>query len=63
MNSPLIEYFPLTTHITAYTFYAMLFDGEPEARDGYVELSDRPGLGISLNEAGLEKYAVVPGEG
>ena len=62
MNSPLIEYFPLTTHITAYTFYAMLFDGEPEARNGYVELSDRPGLGISLNEAGLEKYAITSGE-
>jgi L-alanine-DL-glutamate epimerase-like enolase superfamily enzyme len=30
-----------------------------EARDGYLEIPSAPGLGVELNEAALEKYAVV----
>jgi L-alanine-DL-glutamate epimerase-like enolase superfamily enzyme len=50
LNSPLIEYFPRGALRTGYLLYQELFDGEPDAAAGYVELSDRPGLGITVNE-------------
>jgi L-rhamnonate dehydratase len=56
LNSPLIEYFPQGTIRGGYIFYAELFRGEPEAHEGFVELSDRPGLGIELDEAVIERY-------
>src|SRR5439155_10207771 len=54
MNSPLIEYFPHETRRASYAFYFHLFDGEPEVVDGFVTLSERPGLGIGLREQELE---------
>jgi L-alanine-DL-glutamate epimerase-like enolase superfamily enzyme len=59
VNSPLIEFFPTGVHRTSYTFFTDLFEGEPEAVDGWVELGDAPGLGITLNEELLEEYAVT----
>jgi L-rhamnonate dehydratase len=59
LNSPLIEFFPTGVHRTGYTFFTELFEGEPEAVDGWVELGDAPGLGITLDEDVLEEYAVT----
>jgi L-alanine-DL-glutamate epimerase-like enolase superfamily enzyme len=59
LNSPLIEYFPRGALRTSYVFYSELFDGEPECVDGWVELSDRPGLGISLNEDAVAEWRVT----
>jgi L-rhamnonate dehydratase len=56
LSSPLIEYFPKGSIRAGYTFYSELFRGEPEAHDGYVGLSDRPGLGIELDEDVLAEY-------
>jgi L-alanine-DL-glutamate epimerase-like enolase superfamily enzyme len=58
LNSPLIEWFPTGVHRTGYTLFTELFDGEPEAADGWVELGDAPGLGISLNEDALAMWAL-----
>jgi L-alanine-DL-glutamate epimerase-like enolase superfamily enzyme len=58
MNSPLIEYFPHHSIRSGYAFYSELFTGEPEIKQGYIELSDRPGLGIDLNEAVVSRYRV-----
>ncbi len=33
-----------------------LFRGAPDLRDGLLELSDRPGIGVELNEQALAKY-------
>jgi L-rhamnonate dehydratase len=60
VNSPLIECFPTGVHRTGYTLFTELFDGEPEAVDGWVELGDAPGLGITLNEEALAEHA-LPG--
>jgi L-rhamnonate dehydratase len=57
LNSPLIEFFPTGVHRTGYTLFTEFFEGEPEAHDGWVELGDAPGLGITLNEDVLEQYA------
>jgi L-rhamnonate dehydratase len=61
MNSPLIEVFPTGVHRTGYTFFTELFHGEPRAVGGWVELSDAPGLGISLNEDVLAEFALPDG--
>ena len=42
----------------ARAFYSELFTGEPEVKDGYVALSDRPGLGIDLDEEVVARYRV-----
>jgi L-alanine-DL-glutamate epimerase-like enolase superfamily enzyme len=59
MNAPLIEVFPKGTIRSAYTFYSELFSGEPEAVDGWVTVSERPGLGIEVNEDVLAEYRVA----
>jgi len=56
MNAPLIEVFPRNGVRSGYTFYGELFDGEPDAVAGYVTLSERPGLGITLREDVLAEY-------
>lgn len=33
-----------------------LFHGAPELRDGWLELSDRPGIGVELDEKAMAKY-------
>ena len=35
-----------------------LVKGAPEFKDGYVTVTDKPGLGIELNEEIIEKYRV-----
>jgi L-alanine-DL-glutamate epimerase-like enolase superfamily enzyme len=55
LNSPLSEYFPLDVR-DGDTFFCELFDGEPRAQDGHLTLSDRPGLGVELNEAAMREF-------
>jgi L-alanine-DL-glutamate epimerase-like enolase superfamily enzyme len=47
---PLVEYFPNVEPDTGNELFWKVFEGHPEARDGRVELGDRPGLGISVRE-------------
>ncbi|MBX3029626.1 MAG: L-rhamnonate dehydratase [Chloroflexi bacterium] len=49
LDSPLIEWFPDDTLRCGYLIHQELFIGEPRAVDGYVEVSDRPGLGIEVD--------------
>lgn len=59
LNSPLAEYFPPDVR-DGDTFFSELFVGEPVAKDGYITLSERPGLGVELNPALLEEFQVHP---
>ena len=34
-----------------------LFDGAPELEEGWLNLSERPGFGVELNEAAMKKWA------
>lgn len=48
---PVVEYFPNVEPDTGNELFWKLFDGDPEARDGRLELdATRPGLGVSINE-------------
>lgn len=58
VNSPLLEYFPHTAVNTGNEMFWQLFEGEPLAVGGYVELIPRPGLGITLRRETLDKFAV-----
>lgn len=56
LNSPLAEYFPGPSDggvLDDDTLFWELFGGEPRAINGFVTLSDRPGLGLNLNEDGI----------
>jgi D-galactarolactone cycloisomerase len=54
MDSPLLEF-----DVTENPFRTELCVGNPfELNDGYVTLSDAPGLGIEIDESALRRYAV-----
>jgi L-rhamnonate dehydratase len=58
LNSPLSEYFPLDNR-DGDTFFCELFDGEPRAERGHISMSDRPGLGVELNEAAMQEFLIA----
>ena len=60
LNSPMAEYFPIVDVEVGNELFWYLFDGEPKARDGFVDLDeDAPGLGLSINEEGIKDFEVV----
>ncbi|MGH3516802.1 MAG: enolase C-terminal domain-like protein [Haloechinothrix sp.] len=56
LQSPLLEIFPDNEVRTGYKFFTEFFEGEPQATNGVVHLSDTPGLGIVLNEDVVERH-------
>jgi L-lyxonate dehydratase len=59
LNSPLAEYFPPPDESGALdddSLFWELFEGEPRARDGYVTLSAKPGLGLELNQERVTEW-------
>jgi L-rhamnonate dehydratase len=59
-NSPMAEYFPMVDVEVGNELFWYIFEGEPRARDGYIDLDDNtPGLGLTLNESGLERFEVI----
>jgi L-rhamnonate dehydratase len=60
LNSPMAEYFPMVDVEVGNELFWYLFQGEPRAQNGYVDLDDStPGLGLTVNEAGLEQFEVI----
>lgn len=60
LNSPMAEYFPPVDVEVGNELFWYLFDGEPVARDGHIDLrDDLPGLGLTINEAALSRFAVI----
>jgi len=60
LNSPMAEYFPIVDVEVGNELFWYLFDGEPKAKDGFVDLDENvPGLGLTLNEAKLKDFEVV----
>jgi L-rhamnonate dehydratase len=61
LNSPLSEYLP-PDYRDGDTFLSELFIGDAVARDGYITLSDAPGMGVVLNEPAVAEY-LLPRDG
>jgi len=55
LNCPMAEYFPVVEVEVGNELFWYIFDGEPRARDGFLELNDDlPGLGLTINEQSLK---------
>lgn len=59
LNSPMAEYFPAPAEggtLDDDTLFWELFKGEPRAEDGFVTLSDKPGLDLEVNEDTVQEW-------
>ena len=60
LNSPMAEYFPIVDVEVGNELFWYIFEGEPKAQDGFVDLDDNlPGLGLTVNEKALAKFEVI----
>jgi L-rhamnonate dehydratase len=60
LNSPMAEYFPIVDVEVGNELFWYIFEGEPKAKDGFVDLDDNlPGLGLTINEKALTKFEVI----
>jgi L-rhamnonate dehydratase len=60
LNCPMAEYFPVVDVEVGNELFWYLFDGEPRAKDGFIDLDETvPGLGLTLNKKGLENFEII----
>jgi L-rhamnonate dehydratase len=60
LNSPMAEYFPIVDVEVGNELFWYIFNGEPKAKDGFVDLDENtPGLGLTINESALSKFEVI----
>jgi L-rhamnonate dehydratase len=60
LNSPMAEYFPNVDVEVGNELFWYIFDGEPKAKDGYIDLDDNiPGFGLTVLESGLDRFEVI----
>ncbi len=60
LNSPMAEYFPVVDVEVGNELFWYIFDGEPVAENGYINLRDDvPGLGLQLKESGLSDFNIT----
>src|SRR5215475_3381453 len=60
LNSPMAEYFPIVDVEVGNELFWYIFNGEPKAKDGYIDLDENvPGLGLTINEDALKQFDVV----
>lgn len=59
-NCPMSEYFPVFDVEVGNELFYYIFEGDPDARDGYLQLDDeKPGLGISISDSHLHHFEIV----
>ncbi len=60
LNSPMAEYFPVVDVEVGNELFWYIFNGEPKAKDGFIDLDENvPGLGLTVNEQALEQFEVI----
>jgi L-rhamnonate dehydratase len=60
LNSPMAEYFPVVDVEVGNELFWYIFEGEPKAKDGFVDLDEKaPGLGLTINEKALQNFEVI----
>lgn len=58
--APFAEYFPIVPVEVGNELFWYIFDGEPEAENGFVQLRDDvPGFGLSLKTPDLENFRLI----
>jgi L-rhamnonate dehydratase len=60
LNSPMAEHFPIVDVEVGNELFWYIFDGEPKAVDGHIDLDEnKPGLGLTINEDKLREFEVT----
>jgi L-alanine-DL-glutamate epimerase-like enolase superfamily enzyme len=60
VNCPMAEYFPPVDVEVGNELFWYIFEGEPVAEGGSIDLrDDLPGLGLTINEKGLTRFSVI----
>jgi len=60
LNSPMAEFFPPVDVEVGNELFYYIFEGEPEPVNGSIDLRDDvAGLGLSIREEALERFAVI----
>ena len=58
--SPMSEYFPMFDVEVGNELFYYIFDGEPVAENGFVQLRDDvPGLGLTLKTEFLDQFVIT----
>ena len=59
-NSPIAEYFPIVDVEIGNELFWYIFEGEPKAENGVIDLRDDvPGLGVRIKEEALADFRVI----
>jgi L-rhamnonate dehydratase len=59
-NSPMAEHFPMVDVEVGNELFWYLFQGEPKAKDGFIDLDENvPGLGLTIDETKLKDFEVI----
>jgi L-alanine-DL-glutamate epimerase-like enolase superfamily enzyme len=60
LNSPMAEYFPPVDIEVGNELFWYIFDGEPRAKDGFIDLDDQvPGFGLTINEERIQQFQII----
>ena len=60
VHRTMAEYFPIVDVEIGNELFWYIFDGEPRAVGGYIELrDDLPGLGLTIKENELSKFSII----
>jgi len=60
LNCPMSEYFPMFDVEVGNELFYYIFDGEPVAENGFLQLDDhKPGLGLTLKTEFLDQFNIV----
>jgi L-alanine-DL-glutamate epimerase-like enolase superfamily enzyme len=64
LNSPMAEYFPIVDVEVGNELFWYIFDGEPRANGGFIDLDeDVPGLGLSIKPKAIDDFEVIESKG
>jgi L-alanine-DL-glutamate epimerase-like enolase superfamily enzyme len=59
LNCPMAEYFPAVDVEVGNELFWYLFEGEPKAKDGCIDLDEKvPGLGLGINPKAAESFEI-----
>ncbi len=59
-NCPMSEYFPVYDVEVGNELFYYIFEGDPEAEAGYLQLDDHmPGLGIGISDKHIEQFEIL----
>jgi hypothetical protein len=60
LASPMSEYFPMFDVEVGNELFYYIFDGEPVAKEGFIDLDDdKPGLGLTLKTEYLKDFNII----